>query len=123
MSLGERIKQDSLEAQKITRKFFVLGLDFSRSSLCELDELTDNIEIYMKGGASDENMALLVRTWGAYVGEVLVREGVGSWVESDNQHGVALQSQWGTVSPHDRVRLRIIGGVEHSLVEFANGVG
>jgi hypothetical protein len=119
MSLSERVKQDSLEAQQITRKFFVVGLDFSRDSLAELDELADTIEISMRGGANPENVALLVRVWGAYVGEVLAREGDGQWVEADNEHGAALVASVGTVSPHDRVRLRITAGSEHSLVAFA----
>ena len=122
MSLSERVKQDSLEAQQITRKFFVIGLDFSRNSLAELDQFADDVDTYMRGGASPENIDTLVRTWGSYVGEVLARDGVGDWVEADNEYGGALMISGQMVSPHEQVRSRLTGGSELSLVAFAESL-
>ena len=122
MTVSERFEQDSLEAQKLTRKYFVVGLNFSQESLSELDELAENLDIYMPGGASDENIQLLTRTWGAYFGEVLRRMGAGQWVEADNPHGAIFELPGESFSPHDRVRERMQQGADFSLAEFAKKI-
>ena len=86
------------------------------------DELAENLDIYMPGGASDENIQLLTRTWGAYFGEVLRRMGAGQWVEADNPHGAVFELPGESFSPHDRVRERMQQGADFSLAEFAKKI-
>lgn len=121
MDFQQQMEEDAREAQRITRKFFVVGLDFSRAGLSDLDDAADNVDTFMRGGASDENIELLTRLWGAYLGEVLVRQGDAMWVAADNRHGAVVRLSDGqAVSPHDQVRSRITQGAEHRLTDYAD---
>lgn len=123
MSISEKMKQDALEGQKLTRKFFVIELDFSRESLLDLEDLFDNVEIYLRGGKSEENIALLTRTWGAYLGEVLQRQGIGNWAkEADAIGGAVLTRDGEPLRPHAQVRQRLLEGDSANVVRYANSI-
>ena len=120
MSLSEQMQADAKEGQRVARKHFVIGLDFTISGLSELDEAAGNVDDFMRGGASPENLEILSKTWGAYLGEVLCREAGAEWVEADNAHGVMLKTAGGElVSPHECIRNRVAEGDSHSLPQFA----
>ncbi|MDP7019033.1 MAG: hypothetical protein QGG36_24770 [Pirellulaceae bacterium] len=110
------MKTDALEAQKLVRKFFVVDLDFSVASVQELEGLVDDVDLYLRGGKSSENVELLTRIWGAYLGEVICRHLGGTWAEED---GVAVVDCNGKrTRPHDQVQRRLTDGDEHNLAQF-----
>ncbi|MCA9173144.1 MAG: hypothetical protein KDB14_01455 [Planctomycetales bacterium] len=117
MDLQSRLDADALEAQKLTRKHFVVGLNFSVESLRELDPLCDDASFVLPGGKNEANMELLTRVWGAYLGEVLRRASDGAWTET--AEGVTLHVAGKTLDPFARVRLRLQEGAEHSLIAYA----
>lgn len=119
MQLQKKLDEDALEAQRLARKYFVIGLDFSLPGLAELDGVIDDVDVYMDGGANEENVRLLTRTWGAYLGETLRRNEIGEWIESDNEFGALLQVGDRQVSPHARIRKRLTEGNSHNLAAFA----
>lgn len=120
MSLAEQMAADAKEGQRVARKFFVIGLDFSIAGLAELDDAAGNVDVFMRGGASEENLQLLTKTWGAYLGEVLTRHADATWEAADNPHGAKLRTAAGElVSPHERIRLRVTEGEQYSLPAFA----
>jgi len=117
MSLDAEMKADSLEAQKFSRKYLVLELDFSADSVKELENNADTVEFAIKGGKSLENIEMLTRTWGAYLGEAVRRKYGGQWVrEADGR--IALVGAAGSVYPHERVRRRLLEGGAFPLDDF-----
>lgn len=120
MSLADQMLNDATEGQRIARKHFVIGLDFSMAGLSELDEAAGNVDVFLRGGASPENVAMLTKTWGAYLGEVIRRDADAEWVESDNEHQALLKTASGElVSPHEQIRQRLTEGAAHDLAGFA----
>lgn len=120
-SLAEQMEADAQEAMKFTRKHFVIELNFSEASLAQLDEQCDAVDYTLGGGKSEENLQLLRRIWGAYLGEVVRRQHGGEWVTAANasdQETTALQCDAKTIFPHDRVYQRLAEGSEHNLVDF-----
>ena len=108
MSLNDQMNDDALEAMKLTRKFFVVELNFSPESLTSLDNLFDDVDFSLKGGKSPENIELLTRTWGSYTGEVIRRNLGGEWqVDESAVGGVTLVVNEKTLSPHQEVRDRL----------------
>ena len=103
MSDSDQMAQDALEAQKFTRKHFVVGLDFSPQSVSELDPLCDDVEFMLAGGKSEENI------------ELLRKQCDGQWVEDD---GRCLQIGDGQLRPHEQVRRRLTEGAEFSLPNY-----
>lgn len=117
MSLAERMREDALEAQKFSRKYLVLELDFSDASIQELeDSHVSTLEYAIPGGLSDENVDRISRIWGAYIGEALRQACGGEWVESTGR--LALKGERATVYPQEQVRLRLTKGDEHNLHAF-----
>jgi hypothetical protein len=118
--LAEEMMANALEAQKFTRKHLVVELDFSVISLEELESQADSIDYALEGGRSDENIELLTRIWGSYLGEVLRRNGCGEWVreEADGGSRVALQGPHETVYPHEQMRRRLTEGPDHNLAAY-----
>lgn len=114
--LAEQMNADALEAMKLTRKYFVVELDFSEPTIEQIDKLIGDIDFSMPGGKSDENTELLTRSWGAYVGEVLRRHADGEWSISDDGKPL-LKVNSKIVSSHEAVRGRLTDCVA-SLVEF-----
>lgn len=107
MDLQDQINADALEAQKFTRKHFVVGLDFTSGSLKELESLCDDVEYALRGGKSEENLDLLVRIWGAYLGETMRRHSGGEWKKVDGELQLCCNGE--NYTPHDRVRRRLTG--------------
>lgn len=124
MPLHDEMLTDALDAQKFTRKFFVVELDFSAKSVRDLEAQFDAIRYALRGGATPENRAKLRRLWGAYLGEVLVRLGRGEWVEEESAQGrrIGVRIEAQVHYPHERVEERIDKGAESGIVEWVNRI-
>ena len=116
-SLAEQMNADALEAMKFTRKHFVVELDFLEPTIEQIERLVDDVEFALAGGKSEDNVALLTRTWGAYLGEVLRRNVGGEW-NADDDGKPALCANDENIFPHDAVRRRMLGGRDDSIVKF-----
>ena len=114
--LAEAMKANALEAQRFSRKHLVLELDFSEASIDQLEANADTIEYAIRGGRSEENVAMLSRIWGAYIGEALRKVGQWEWAEIDGQ--VCLRSNTAATSPQDEVRKRINRESGHHLGDY-----
>ncbi|MGE0757946.1 MAG: hypothetical protein AB7O38_13035 [Pirellulaceae bacterium] len=110
-TLAEEMKAHALEAQRFSRKHLVLELDFSEASVAELDNQCDSVEFAIRGGKTAENVDMLTRIWGAYVGESLRRVTKSEWCEVPDGAAArrGLCDPGGeTVFPHDWVRARLV---------------
>jgi hypothetical protein len=118
--LADQMQAHALEAQRFTRKHLVVELDYSPASLQELDAQADAVDYALAGGKSEENLAMLTRIWGSYVGEMLRRHAGGQWVSEQSPEGprIALQGEKQTVYPHEQVRRRLTDGPQHCLAEY-----
>ncbi len=114
--LAEEIKTNAIEAQRFSRKHLVLELDFSEASVDLIEANADDVEYAVKGGKSAENVAMLVRIWGAYIGESLRKACGGEWADIDGQ--IYLRTDNAATSPHDQVRKRIVGGGAAHLGDY-----
>ena len=115
-TLAEQMAEDTLEAQKFSRKHLVVELGMSAASVAELEENVDMVEYAIAGGKSAENVDLLTRIWGAYLGEALIHGVGGSWIEEDGRP--AVQGTNAIAFPHDQVRRRITEGPEYNLATY-----
>ena len=108
MSVAEKMLQNAFEAQKLTRKHFVVELDFSERSLQDLDRISDEVDFTLSGGKSAENIELLTRTWGSCFGEVLCRTCDGQWIQTPaSRCGGSVQIGETVVDPHQHVHQRL----------------
>jgi ribosomal protein S6E (S10) len=118
--LAAEIEAQALEAQKFTRKHLVVELDYSERSIEELENQFDTVEYAIKGGKSAENVEMLTRIWGSYLGEALRRHGGGQWRRetTDQQNRTCLQRATKSLYPHEQVRLRLTAGSEHNVWRY-----
>ena len=122
MPVAEAMLAYAFEAQKLTRKYFVVELDFSAGSIQDLERIADDVEFILSGGKSADNIQLLSRTWGSYLGEVICRTKGGTWVESESQpFGASIQAGDETLDPHEQVRQRLEGSGQ-SLVALYESI-
>lgn len=109
---AERMLTEALAAQKFTRKFFVVELDFAEHTVGVLDEQCKAAAYALRGGLTAENIDKLTQLWGAYLGEVLRRNSAAQWSQV-SEAGVdkfALERGEHRVVPHDLVRQRLVEG-------------
>lgn len=118
--LASQMKADAREAQKFSRKHLVLELDFSPQSLGELERHCDALEYAIRGGKSPENIQMLTRIWGAYLGETLRIQLGGEWVEGTGDVASLPVIRLGdeVLHPHEQVRQRLVAGSAHNLWGF-----
>ncbi len=114
--LATKMEENALEAQRFSRKHLVLELDFSEASIDSLEANADDVEYAIKGGKSEENVDMLARIWGSYIGESLRKARGGEWVDIDGQ--ICLKTDNAMVSPQEQVRSRILKGAEHHLGDY-----
>ena len=120
-TLAEEMKAHALEAQKFSRKHLVLELDFSESSVRELENHYDTLAYALKGGGSQENVALLTRIWGAYIGESLRRATGAEWIEEagTTERRIGLKGRQGTIIyPHEVIGQRLFDRQAGNVLEF-----
>jgi hypothetical protein len=131
--IAAQMLTEALAAQKFTRKFFVVELDFSEASLHELERQFEAVKYALRGGHSPENITKLTGLWGAYLGEVLRRHCDLQWESVVMPEGQSLltavvidgvpvtpvlRRSDHFLRPHHRVQLRFEQGVSHSLVSY-----
>lgn len=114
----DQMLADSLAAQKFTRKYFVVELDFSRASVLELESQFDAVRYALRGGANSENIAQLRQLWGAYLGEVLRRLGGGQWQVQAGSVEPMVTVDKGRFYPHLQIQARFDLGPQASLVSW-----
>jgi hypothetical protein len=92
----------------------VLGWD--AGSAQKLDELC---EVFLASRPEKETMRSMIMAMGAYLGELIVRNGGGRWTY-DREHNVAVVElpQHGLCFPHSKVAKRLTHGEEHGLWAF-----
>ena len=98
-----------------------MELDFSEASVRELENHYDTVGYAIKGGNSPENIALLTRIWGAYLGEALRRGTGAEWIEEagPNERRLGLKGRDGTVIyPHEVIRNRLFDNKAGNVLEF-----
>ena len=120
-TLAEEMKSHALEAQKFSRKHLVLELDFSEASIQELENHYDNVAYALRGGMSPENVALLTRLWGAYLGESLRRATGAEWIEEPAATGRRLGLKGPgekVVYPHEIIGSRLFDKTSGNVWEF-----
>ncbi len=115
-NMNDEMQADALEAQRFSRKHLVLELDFSEHSVDLLEANVDDVEYAIKGGKSDENVTMLTRIWGAYLGEALRKVCGGDWEAVDGQP--RLRTAKGATAPHDQVRQRLLQGSDYHLGSY-----
>ncbi len=106
--LADQMKADALEAQKFSRKHLILELDFSETSIDYLESAVETIEYAIPAGKSEENVEMLSRIWGAYLGETLRKQCGGQWVEEAGQP--TLRGARSSAQPQEMVRKRLVEG-------------
>ena len=116
---AEQMLADALAAQKFTRKFFVVELDFTEATIAVLEAQCEAAKYAMRAGLTPENIDKLTHLWGAYLGEVLRRHSAGQWglVEQAGAEKYALQSGATTIFPHDTIRERLEQGAAAELCQ------
>lgn len=119
-TLADEMKAHALEAQRFSRKHLVLELDFSEASVQELENQADSVTFALRGGKTPENLAMLSRIWGAYIGESLRRATGAEWLEETTEAGrrLGLRGAGGVVYPHEHVQRRLMGTKADSLTLF-----
>jgi hypothetical protein len=119
-TLAEEMKAHALEAQRFSRKHLVLELDYSEASIQLLNTHADSVEYAIRGGKSLENIEMLTRVWGAYLGEALRKATGAEWtLEGAGQvRRPALKGPGGVVHPHEQVHKRLQGDKSVDLLIF-----
>jgi hypothetical protein len=117
ISLAEEMEAAATNAVQWTEKYFGETLDFSQASITALEGAVDDVDNFIPGGDSAENIDLISWLWGAYIGEVLRRQIGGEWLEWEDEYGksIAFQSGGFKIFPHDKVHKRLVDGAEHDL--------
>ena len=115
-TLAEQMAADLLEAQRFSRKHLVLELGLNAASVAELEDNVDTIDYAIAGGKSAENVDMLTRVWGAFLGEAMIQATGASWEEQEGRPGV--RGTHGVAFPHEQVRRRIVDGPAHSLSDY-----
>lgn len=117
-SLAEQMAADALDAMKLSRKYFVVELDYSITSLEKFEDMFSQWHFAMPGGNKPENVERLVRVWGAYLGEVVRRSSGGQWNgELDQPESIAFEAGTRLLHPHDIIRRRLSGETKPGLGE------
>ena len=119
-TLADEMKAHALEAQRFSRKHLVLELDFSEASIQLLEDQADSVGFAIRGGCTPENIEMLTRIWGAYLGESLRRVTGAEWVlETAGQvRRLGLKGPTAVVHPHEQVHKRLTGVKDPSLLNY-----
>ena len=117
-SVAETMSAHAAEAMKLTRKHFVVELDFSETSVQQMEHVMADVEFAYPGGKSSENVEMFARLWGAYLGETIRRNCGGEWLAAEDDAAPVLKMNDTIVSPHDVVRRCLTDGSPAELSRF-----
>ncbi len=118
--MKEMVKLAGLAAE--AAKFWDLNLDFTADSLEALEKLAQMIyKTNMNQPLPEDTLASVSDLYGAYLGEVLLRSGLGdlgfAWTENgEGEAGIGHGDIW--MAPVTKVYKRITLGPEHDLMTF-----
>ncbi|MBN2006775.1 MAG: HEAT repeat domain-containing protein [Anaerolineae bacterium] len=117
------LKQVRAAAQTLIQDMRPYGVEltYDRASLAWLDaHIEQHCDTY-----SQEDMARLARTVGAFLGECLIRHYAGQWVyvEAEQRWGVNLGEQAGIAFPETKAYKRLFHGAADSLLAFFDILG
>jgi hypothetical protein len=90
--------------------------DYAVENAPRLDALVD---LFRDGEPADDVIHSMVLSMGAYVGELIVRNGGGRWTHVPEARGFGVELTSGLVCfPLNKVGKRITVGPEHSIAQF-----
>lgn len=90
--------------------------DFAVENAPRLDALVD---LFLQSGPGDDVVNSMVLSMGAYVGELIVRNGGGAWTFDQQAGAPGVRLASGVVGfPLNKVGKRIAVGPEHSISQF-----
>lgn len=97
------------------------SLDYSMESIYRLELMAQMMhEEYKKGTMKEDTVRILASAYGAYLGEVLLKNGLKDfgydWTEADGEIGIAQEDT--TIYPVSKVYKRITQGPYHDLTDF-----
>jgi hypothetical protein len=90
-------------------------LGWTEADARRLDELADQ---YVATSPPEDARQSLVLSLGAYLGELIVRNGKARWCYDEGQQAPAIENVEGRGFPHNKVVKRLNGGAEHRLWPF-----
>lgn len=92
--------------------------DYAVENAARLDALVD---LFRRGGPTDDVVHSMVLSMGAYVGELIVRNGGGRWTHVPEADAPGVQLTSGLVCfPLNKVAKRITVGPAHSIAQFVD---
>ena len=92
-------------------------LDFEGANVDRLDALAD---LFLRGDPSLDLVRSMTVSMGAYLGELIVRQGAGRWVfePRSGEPGIRLSGSTLTCFPLNKVGKRLTVGPEHNFRQF-----
>ncbi|MEQ8788112.1 MAG: hypothetical protein RIC55_17520 [Pirellulaceae bacterium] len=123
-TVAQQMADNAKQAMKLTRKYFVVELNYSEESLEELERVIDDFRIDMPDGDKPETVDLLMRLWGGYLGEVIRRHLDGAWINADEEaedavdESAAMTLGGRELQPLAHMRRRLEEGAEHNVWEY-----
>jgi hypothetical protein len=101
------------QAVQVGRERFGVSLDFSMSSLSQVDNLLRQAaQLYKTQQFTPQGLDRTAEVWGAYIGETIRRNKGGKWQSNKNETGdrrFMLITSDGNIFPFQHVRQKIIG--------------
>lgn len=87
--------------------------------ICEAGRLDDLADLYLRGGPDADGVHSMTVAMGAFVGEIIVRAGLGAWERGSPETGPGLRLWSGLQCfPLTKVSKRLTVGAEHSIAQF-----
>lgn len=119
---AQRYAEDAVEnAAKLG-----VALDYSLESLAGVEKVLTQLHEKVSG-YSPEELSILVRQFGSYVGEVLLRQAAGDWgvvemASGERVAGIELEDRNLTLWPWAKVHKRLTEGAKENLQDYAENV-
>ena len=110
---------------------FVIGGEGLEVALAEAGlrpvQSVDEDPVAVVSGYSPEELSILVRQFGSYVGEVLLRQAAGDWgvvemASGERVAGIELEDRNLTLWPWAKVHKRLTEGAKENLQDYAENV-
>jgi hypothetical protein len=92
-----------------------ITLDFSEESVRRLDAVIDD---FWPKGTDEDTLSVIVPTMAGYIGEVMIRNIGGKWVDDKKYHQPAIENHGARVYPISEVGDRFRYGIDQSLGAF-----
>ena len=131
MSVQETVGYCLESAVKIGQETYGKTLDFSKSSISDVDDILEGYHVrYVHSEEDGRLIRAHVNTYacifGIYVGEVLLREFGASYEWKDTEYGIALvKNEGNVVNPVAKAMKQIVNGKEagDNIISFFSVAG